>query len=100
QAASASAATAHIKVDRPAAKILDYWTKARMRAADPAPTELAGRPRPTGAPAADVGAPSYVPPAAPGSDAAPRLLQGSAAAGPTEASRRSTQIEDPTLPKI
>src|SRR6478736_3303364 len=69
QPASASGTTARIQADRPAAKVLDYWTKARMRAADPVPTELPGKPRPTSAPAEAASAPSYVPPATPGSDA-------------------------------
>ena len=36
----AASAVAQVHVGQPAGKVLDYWTRARMRAAEPVPTEL------------------------------------------------------------
>ncbi len=99
QAAAASAETARMRVHQPLTKVEDYWTKSRMRAADPVPTEVPGAPRTAAAPADDAGAPSYVRPAAPGSDGGAQLLRGEAGAA-TGASRTATPVLDPTAPKI
>ena len=71
-----------------------------MRKAEPVGPELPGKPAPTSAPAGDAGSPSYVPPAAPGSDADPNLLEGTATAASATGANRSSLVVDPAAPKI
>jgi len=99
-AAAAPAAVQAKRVDAPAIPPAQYWTKARMRAAEPADVALPGT--------ADVDAsvpngtaaePSYVPAAPAGSSAPVELLAG------TSSSERSLfgssrEIPDPSAPGI
>ncbi len=88
--AAASAGPVTIDVDQSAAAVRDYWTKARMRHADPVPVpvEPAGA-APSPAPA-ESGAPTYVPPAGGGA----RLFRGTAS-GSGSGSRVATPVLDP-----
>jgi V8-like Glu-specific endopeptidase len=98
-AAGATGATARLRVHQPAAEVEAYWTKSRMRAAEPVPTVLPGGPQAASARAADAASPSYVPPAAPGSEGDAQLMRGEAAAT-TTTSRAASPVLDPTAPKI
>ena len=94
---AAASGPVELRVDQPAAEVLDYWTQARMRAAEPVPIETGGEPdlAPPSAADPDPAAPTYVPPAAPGPAADARLLPGTAGE-PTAARRgKATPVADP-----
>jgi V8-like Glu-specific endopeptidase len=80
-----------------AAAIRDYWTKERMREAEPvaAPAATAT----LSGPADPAGAPSYVPPAAPGAPAQAGLRSGAAVTGGI-AGRDAVAIADPAASGI
>jgi hypothetical protein len=86
-----------LSVDRPAAKVLDYWTPARMRAAEPLPVEAGGEPdiAPSSEAGSDSAAPTYVPPATSGPAPDARLLRGSAVASPAARRGLATPVADP-----
>jgi V8-like Glu-specific endopeptidase len=91
-----------LSVDRPAAKVLEYWTPARMRAAEPVPVETGGEPdvAPSSAAGTDSAAPTYVPPAAPGPAPGARLLHGATTEPATARHGRATPVADPSAPGI
>ena len=93
--AFAPAAVVTRDVAKSPAAIRDYWTQARMRAAEPAAVEPATPPAPAPGPAEGDGAPTYVAPAAPGSDAGATIERGTATPG-RASSRRSSPVLDAT----
>ena len=98
--AGASAGTVSMDVDQSARSVRDYWTKARMRDAEPAPVTVPTLPAPAEEPAApaESGPPAYVPPAAPG-DGDARLLRGEAARSRPSA-KLATPVLDPSAPGV
>ena len=93
--AAASAGPVSLRVDQPAGVAGEYWTKARMRAAEPVPAERDGTPESAPAPAPASHPATHVPPASPGSAPDAHLLRG-AAAGSTTARPASAEVLDPT----
>jgi V8-like Glu-specific endopeptidase len=98
--AGASAGTVSMDVDQSARSVRDYWTKARMRDAEPAPVTVPAPTAPAEEPAApaESGPPAYVPPAAPG-DGDARLLRGEAARSRPSA-KLATPVLDPSAPGV
>jgi hypothetical protein len=93
----AEAAPAVLDVPRSAAAIRDYWTKERMREAEPVAPPAP--PATLSAPAEPAGAPSYVAPAAPGQAAQARLRSGATVTGAI-ADRDAVAIADPAASGI
>ncbi|MCL4286515.1 MAG: peptidase [Thermoleophilia bacterium] len=94
---AAEASPALLQNPGSAAAIRDYWTKDRMREAQPLappapPATLAG-------PAEPAGAPSYVAPAAPGRSSTPRLRSGVTARGAI-AGRGAVAVADPAASDV
>ena len=91
-----------LSADRPAARVLDYWTQARMRAAQPVPVETGGEPdiAPPSAADPDPAPPTYVPPAAPGPAPGARMLRGTAAEPTANRRGRATPVADPSAAGI
>jgi V8-like Glu-specific endopeptidase len=77
-AAAAAAGPVSLDVNQPGGAVSDYWTKARMRAAEPVPAKTAGVSGGSPAPVSEPGSPTYVPPASPGPATGAELLSGSA----------------------
>ena len=100
---AASAATSVERVGEPAASVLDHWTPARMRAAEPAPAPspppIAGRS--SGQAGVGGGAPSYVPAAAPGDAAGAAMRSGAPQPmrGPLPGGTRD-EVTDPAAPEF
>jgi V8-like Glu-specific endopeptidase len=94
--AAAAAGPVSLDVDQPAGAVSSYWTKARMRAAEPVPTKAAGFPEPSSASTSDQGSPTYVPPASPGAATDAHLLGGSASDSVTR-KRALSEVLDPSV---
>jgi len=95
--ASAEASPAILETSGSAAAIRDYWTKERMRAAEPVappapPATLSG-------PAGPAGTPSYVAPAAPGQPSPARLQSGATATGGI-VDRGAVLVENPAASDV
>lgn len=95
--AAATAAPPVVDVRQPAAAVRDYWTKARMRKADPVPVEPPVAAAPEAAPEPS-GPPTYVPPASPDEPPDAGLRRGTTAAAGA-ASRPATPVADPAAPE-
>jgi hypothetical protein len=93
----AEASPAVLDVPRSAAAIRDYWTKERMREAEPVAPPVP--PATLSAPAEPAAPPSYVPPAAPGQPAQARLRSGATVTGGI-ADRDAVAIADPAASGI
>lgn len=78
--AEAGAGVVVTKVDQPAASVRDYWTKERMREAEPVPLPTPDQRSAPAGPEAG-GSPTYVPPAGPGGPADAEIRRGTAAGG-------------------
>ena len=92
---------AKVRTAGSAVEALDYWTPARMRRAEPVVPvmpEVESAPAPAPAPESG-GAPTVVPPAAPGSDSTPRLLRGSVGSA-ARGGGKATLVGDPAAPKV
>jgi hypothetical protein len=88
----ATAAPAVLDAPGTATAVRDYWTKERMREAEPVPVPAA--PSTLGGPGEGPGVPTYVRPAAPASSAAP-LRRGNVTGG-VAARRAAALVADPT----
>lgn len=99
-AAATPAAVQAKRVDAPAISAAQYWTKARMRAAEPVHTSLSGAPDVgTAAPGGSPAKPSYVPATPAGGSEPAKLLAGTSSSeyGLFGSSR---EIPDPSAPGI
>ncbi len=95
-AAATAAGPVSLDVNQPAGAVSSYWTKARMRAAEPVSTKAAGSPGPSSASAPEQGSPTHVPPASPGAATDAHLLGG--VAGESVAGKRAlSEVLDPSL---
>ncbi len=95
----ASAGSAGRDVAESPAAIREYWTKARMRNAEPVPVEPATLNAPDDGPAEAPGAPTYVAPAAPGAATEATLERGVATARRSSAQRASA-VANPSRSRI
>ena len=77
---AAGAGVVVTRVDQPAASVRDYWTRQRMREAEPVPLPTPDQRSASAGPEAG-GSPTYVPPAGPGGPADAEILRGTAAGG-------------------
>ena len=98
--ALAPAAVVTRDVAKSPAAVRDYWTKARMRKAEPVPVESATPATAIPAPAEDAGAPTYVAPAAPGGSGAATLERGTGTTTAARGSGVATPIADPSAPGV
>ncbi len=98
-AVAAAAGPVSLEVNQSGEAVTDYWSKARMRAAEPVPTKTAGLPGPSSASAPEQGSATFVPPLGPGADADARLLDGSVG-GSTARRRALSEVLDPSLPGL
>ena len=96
--ASASPRVERVEVRGSTDEVLDYWTRARMRAAEPLAPEVTDAPAVAPAPEA-AGPPTVVPPAEPRSEASVPLLRGSVRSA-TRRGGSATVVPDPTAQKI
>lgn len=98
---SATAATGTVvrSAGESPAAIRDYWTKSRMRHAEPVPVEPVTRSAAGAASPAEGGHPTYVAPASPGQPAAAGLERGSAS-GNGRKSGLATPVPNPAATKV
>jgi hypothetical protein len=92
--AGAGAGVVVTRVDRPAASVRDYWTKERMREAEPVPLPTPDQRSASAGPEAG-GPPSYVTPALPGEPGSTEIRRGTTV-GSGRASGIATPVVDPT----
>jgi len=97
--ASASGNTVRIDPGGSPQRAVAYWTKARMRAAEPVPIERTDEPAPVGAVSTAGGSPTYVEPAPPGGSGAAELRTGTVGTA-ARGSGVATLVGDPAATKV